>query len=175
MSAAPDPTWAGLPVDAWVSGGSGLVGALIGAAAALLGVRLQARSARDLAHDMRVEETIDEVLKDLWEIMGLQAEDQDVTHAVLPNVVHLQRISRLSSLTVKSEPLLSRVVHDYGNAFNPGAPVRDTRLRAAALSGALHLRERNPEEFRRRGWGLQDYEVELAYEFLDRMPGARDS
>ena len=158
------------PADAWDSAISALLGALVGGVAVLMGARMEARSARKLAREERVDDAVDEVLQDLWDVMALQCEElAQPTSELLPNMTPLQRVSRLSSLTVRSERALSRVVHDYGNSFNPAAPIRDSRLRAAALSGALHLWQRNPKEFRKRDWHLSDYEVELAYDFAERL------
>ena len=113
------------PADAWVSAISALLGALVGGVAVLMGARTEARSARKLAREERVDDAVDEVLQDLWDVMALQCEDlAQPTSDLLPNMTPLQRVSRLSSLTVRSERALSRVVHDYGNSFNPAAPIR---------------------------------------------------
>lgn len=156
-------TLAGLPVEAWVSAGAGLVGAVIGGMAALLGSWFEGRNARTLARDLRIEEAVSAVLADLWALMVTDAPDgQKPTSDFVKDLSMMQRVSWAQALTVKAEPQLSALLLAYGNAFDMSAPIGETRVVAAGASAALTHWQSDPGSFKKQKETLADYVTEAA-------------
>lgn len=156
-------TLAGLPIEVWVSAGAGLLGALVGGLAALFGSWFEARDARALARDSRIEEAVAAVVGDLWGLMATNAPDGlKPTNEFLENLSMLQRVSWAQALTKRAEPEVAAILLDFGNSFSGTRPIGETRVIAAGTSAALIHWRSEPDKFKKQGWTLEDYVAEAA-------------
>ncbi|WP_346007163.1 hypothetical protein [Janibacter terrae] len=163
---------------------AGLIGAIIGGGASWLAAKSQIKAAagqasedrraaaaiadddRQAAQRLIREERVIDAVSALWgltwPIVGAQPKRGQVGRNLVPDFLAFGgEVFRTAGLVEPTDPALSRILFQYGNSLQAEETAADFIHRARVVSSALQLWLKDPVEFRRRDWHLQDYGAEL--------------
>lgn len=163
---------------------AGLVGAVIGGAASWAAARSQIKAAaaeasedrktaaqiaaddrqaaQRLIREERVIDAVSALWGLIWPLVGAQARRGHVARNLVPDFLAFGgEVFRTAGLVEPTDPALSRILFQYGNCLNGEESAADFIYRARVVSGALQLWLKDPGEFRRRNWSLEQYGEEF--------------